>query len=112
MRVLAGTSSGVAPIFVESNGQNRIIVVKGANDKLLPADVDEGDYVEIGMLGAYGVAMASRFNGFGETETVAVGDAPMASLYGLAPRSLEIPQARTAEIVKLPRAKGRRRRRK
>ena len=35
-----GASSGVAPIFVESNGQNRIIVVKGANDRLLPADVD------------------------------------------------------------------------
>ena len=31
----------MAPIFVESNGQNRIIVVKGANDRLLPADVDE-----------------------------------------------------------------------
>jgi ribokinase len=30
----------VAPIFVEPNGQNRIIVVKGANDRLLPADVD------------------------------------------------------------------------
>ena len=33
-------SSGVAPIFVESNGQNRILVVKGANDALKPADVD------------------------------------------------------------------------
>ena len=40
VRVVPGTSSGVAPIFVESNGQNRIIVVKGANDRLLPADVD------------------------------------------------------------------------
>jgi len=30
----------VAPIFVEPNGQNRIIVVKGANDLLKPADVD------------------------------------------------------------------------
>ncbi len=40
VRVVAGASSGVAPIFVESNGQNRIIVVKGANDRLLPADVD------------------------------------------------------------------------
>jgi len=41
-RVLAtaGVSSGVAPIFVESNGQNRIWVVKGANDRLSPADVD------------------------------------------------------------------------
>lgn len=40
VRVVPGTPSGVAPIFVESNGQNRIIVVKGANDRLLPADVD------------------------------------------------------------------------
>jgi len=35
-----GLSSGVAPIFVEKNGQNRILVVKGANDALKPADVD------------------------------------------------------------------------
>lgn len=40
VRIVPGTSSGVAPIFVESNGQNRIIVVKGANDRLMPADVD------------------------------------------------------------------------
>ena len=40
VRMVGGVSSGVAPIFVESNGQNRIIVVKGANDKLRPADVD------------------------------------------------------------------------
>jgi len=38
--VTAGVSSGVAPIFVDSTGQNRILVVKGANDRLLPADVD------------------------------------------------------------------------
>ena len=36
-----GVSSGVAPIFVDSAGQNRIIVVKGANDALRPADVDQ-----------------------------------------------------------------------
>ncbi|MCU1235233.1 MAG: ribokinase [Candidatus Solibacter sp.] len=36
----AGVSSGVAPIFVESSGQNRIWVVKGANDRVSPADVD------------------------------------------------------------------------
>lgn len=41
VRVVEGVSSGVAPIFVEPNGQNRIIVVKGANDTLKPADVDE-----------------------------------------------------------------------
>lgn len=40
VKQVEGLSSGVAPIFVESNGQNRIIVVKGANDALKPADVD------------------------------------------------------------------------
>jgi ribokinase len=40
VKQVAGLSSGVAPIFVDSNGQNRIIVVKGANDALKPADVD------------------------------------------------------------------------
>lgn len=45
VRVVPGVSSGVAPIFVESNGQNRIIVVKGANDRLLPADVDAAEPV-------------------------------------------------------------------
>jgi len=40
VRQMSGISSGVAPIFVEPSGQNRIIVVKGANDTLKPADVD------------------------------------------------------------------------
>jgi len=40
VRQVEGVSSGVAPIFVEPNGQNRILVVKGANDALKPADVD------------------------------------------------------------------------
>lgn len=40
VQIVAGTPTGVAPIFVEPNGQNRIIVVKGANDRLGPADVD------------------------------------------------------------------------
>ena len=40
VRTAEGVSSGVAPIFVDSSGQNRIIVVKGANDTLSPEDVD------------------------------------------------------------------------
>ncbi len=40
VKQIDGLSSGVAPIFVEPNGQNRILVVKGANDALKPADVD------------------------------------------------------------------------
>ena len=48
---------------------------------MLPADVQAGDYIEIGMLGAYGCAMRTAFNGFGSDETVIVEDEPMASLY-------------------------------
>ena len=39
VRITPGVSSGVAPIFVDSAGQNRILVVMGANAKLTPADV-------------------------------------------------------------------------
>jgi ornithine decarboxylase len=48
---------------------------------LLPADIQAGDYIEIGMLGAYGAAMKTRFNGFGEGLVVEVSDEPMASQY-------------------------------
>src|SRR5207245_1189632 len=41
--IAEGVSSGVAPIFVDSEGQNRIIVVKGANDLLAPEDVDRAE---------------------------------------------------------------------
>jgi ribokinase len=40
VNIVDGAPTGVAPIFVEPSGQNRIIVVKGANDRLLPQDVD------------------------------------------------------------------------
>jgi ornithine decarboxylase len=74
----------------------------------LPEDVREGDYVEIGMLGAYGVAMNTRFNGFGDAETVAVEDAPMASMYGLAGRVIRLPREQEDErkVVRLSRPKG------
>jgi len=35
-----GRSSGVAPIMVEPSGENSILIVKGANDDLLPADIE------------------------------------------------------------------------
>ncbi len=48
----------------------------------LPADVGPGDYIEVGMLGAYACAMRTRFNGFGVETTEIVADEPMATLYG------------------------------
>jgi ornithine decarboxylase len=53
---------------------------------MLPADVEAGDMIEIGMLGAYGCAMRTRFNGFGAEQTVVMSDEPMATLYGEAER--------------------------
>jgi len=75
----------------------------------LPEDVNEGDYIEIGMLGAYGVAMNTRFNGYGDTLTVEVTDAPMASMFGLAKRMIAVPKAEEEEarkVVRFSRPKG------
>jgi ribokinase len=41
VKKVKGISSGVAPIFVDPRGQNRIFVVKGANDRVTPRVVDE-----------------------------------------------------------------------
>jgi len=78
----------------------------------LPEDVREGDYVEIGMLGAYGTALSTRFNGFGDVDTARMDDAPMASMFGLAPRSIATPRGESANVVKLTRARSKKRRRR
>ncbi|MFZ0961759.1 MAG: ribokinase [Terriglobia bacterium] len=40
VHIAEGVSTGVAPIFVDPTGQNRIVVIKGANEMLSPEDVD------------------------------------------------------------------------
>jgi ornithine decarboxylase len=47
----------------------------------LPDVVGEGDYLEIGQVGAYGRVLANRFNGFGEFEEVTLTDEPMLSMF-------------------------------
>jgi ornithine decarboxylase len=47
----------------------------------LPGDIQAGDFIEIGMLGAYGAAMKTGFNGFGDAEVVIVEDEPMMSMF-------------------------------
>ncbi len=63
----------------------------------LPADTQVGDYIEIGMLGAYGCAMRTGFNGFGAVEIYTATDEPMASLYV----EDDEPQALPSNVVKL-----------
>ncbi len=62
---------------------------------MLPADMKAGDYIEIGMLGAYGCAMRTGFNGFGSVQTIEVADEPMVSLY------VESEPALPSNVVKL-----------
>jgi ornithine decarboxylase len=44
---------------------------------LLPADVREGDWIEVGQLGAYGACLRTAFNGFDKARIVEVADPPM-----------------------------------
>ena len=50
---------------------------------MLPADIKEGDWIEVGGLGAYGQCMRTKFNGFYSDMQADVNDAPMLSLFGL-----------------------------
>jgi ornithine decarboxylase len=49
---------------------------------LLPADIEEGDWVELGQLGAYGACLRTRFNGFDSPLTAEVADPPMLATPG------------------------------
>ena len=68
---------------------------------MLPADVKAGDYLEIGMLGAYGCAMRTGFNGFTAGDLVIAGDEPMASVYIDADADEDGAQATPSNVVTL-----------
>ena len=48
---------------------------------LLPNNVKEGDYIELGQLGAYGLTFRTKFNGFYSDKIFELADQPIASLY-------------------------------
>ncbi len=48
---------------------------------LLPDCIQEGDYIEIGNVGAYGRALAGHFNGYGTYEEVILLDEPQMTMY-------------------------------
>ena len=52
---------------------------------LLPSDMSEGDWIEIGQLGAYGACLRTGFNGFDRALLVEVRDASMLPTRGRAP---------------------------
>jgi len=49
---------------------------------LLPNNIRENDYIELGQLGAYGLTFRTQFNGFYSDEIYEVEDEPIMTLYG------------------------------
>jgi ornithine decarboxylase len=94
VRLIREQQSRVRPVKFSFYGPTCDDLDRMAGPFELPSDVGVADYIEIGMLGAYGSAMRTAFNGFGITETVLVDDEPMASLYTAA-------RARRSNVVKL-----------
>ena len=48
---------------------------------MLPNKIKEGDYIELGQLGAYGLTFRTKFNGFYSDEIFETADQPIMSLY-------------------------------
>lgn len=87
VRLIRNVESTVRPMQFSFYGPTCDDLDRMAGPFELPGDAGSGDYIEIGMLGAYGCAMRTQFNGFGITHSAIVEDEPMASLYGaIAPK--------------------------
>jgi len=48
---------------------------------VLPNNIKEGDYIELGQLGAYGMTFRTKFNGFYSDEIYQVNDDSIISMY-------------------------------
>jgi len=48
---------------------------------LLPNNIREGDYIELGQLGAYGLTFRTKFNGFYSDQIFELNDKPIMSIY-------------------------------
>uniref|UniRef100_UPI0035BC69C4 type III PLP-dependent enzyme n=1 Tax=Sphingomonas sp. TaxID=28214 RepID=UPI0035BC69C4 len=95
VRLLREPDSRARPLAFSFYGPTCDDMDHMAGPFLLPADTQAGDYIEIGMLGAYGCAMRTAFNGFGANEAVIVADEPMTSLY------VPVERERTTNVVTL-----------
>ena len=93
----AGTPNIVFPSKMIKDGYNKIISKKLTafdfygptcdsmdymkGPFLLPNNIKENDYIELGQLGAYGLTFRTQFNGFFSDEIYEVEDSPIMSLY-------------------------------
>jgi len=69
----------------------------------LPADIREGDYVEIGNTGAYGSCLRTGFNGYGVHDQALLKDEPIMTMYGDRAGRGRAKQARGSTVTAFPR---------
>ncbi len=77
IRLSGSVSQDLQPFVLNGPTCDSLDVLPGTFD--LPADVREGDWIEIDQVGAYSNALATRFNGFFPETFVEVHDAPPAA---------------------------------
>ncbi|NGM18641.1 type III PLP-dependent enzyme [Roseomonas stagni] len=70
-------ASGAASVPFAFQGPTCDSADRMAGPFLLPADVQEGDWIEVGQLGAYGGCLRTAFNGFDRAGMVDVIDPPL-----------------------------------
>jgi len=78
IRLTGDVSATVEPFKLNGPTCDSVDVLPGTFD--LPADVREGDWIEIDQVGAYSNALATRFNGFYPETFVEVHDQPPAAV--------------------------------
>jgi ornithine decarboxylase len=78
IRLTDDVSEVLAPFKLNGPTCDSVDVLPGTFD--LPADVREGDWIEIDQVGAYSNALATRFNGFFPETYVEVHDQPPAAV--------------------------------
>ncbi|MHA1600221.1 MAG: type III PLP-dependent enzyme [Alphaproteobacteria bacterium] len=77
IRLTGDVSEDIQPFVLNGPTCDSLDVLPGTFD--LPADVREGDWIEIDQIGAYSNALATRFNGFYPETFVEVHDTPPAA---------------------------------
>jgi ornithine decarboxylase len=71
----AGGAEGLVPFSLYGPTCDSADAMRGPF--LLPCDIDEGDWIELGQLGAYGTCLRTAFNGFDRGEVIEVADPPL-----------------------------------
>jgi len=77
VRLKGDSSAPLQPFILNGPTCDSLDVLPGTFD--LPADIEDGDWIEIDRMGAYSNATATHFNGFYPETLVVTNDQPMAA---------------------------------